>query len=197
MPEMACLILIFYFCIGNGCVTYRTPVDDSCTLVNPAFFMHFTENFRNSLVAAFIHGKTLSVPVAGRAQFFQLGNDTSAVLFFPLPCALQKAFTTQIMLINSLFFQRFDNFYFCCDGSMVCTWLPKCIVSLHSLITDQNILHGIVQCMAHMQLSCDIWGWNHNGKWFLGMIYFGMEILLFQPFGISAILNVLGIISFC
>ena len=35
--------------------------------------------------------------------------------------------------------------------------------------------------MSHMQLSCNIWGWNYNSKWFPASVYFCMKILLFKP----------------
>ena len=34
--------------------------------------MHFAKDFGNGLVAAFVHGKTLSVPVTGGAHFLKL-----------------------------------------------------------------------------------------------------------------------------
>ena len=70
VPEMARLLRILHLRIGNGRVAHRTPVDDTAGLVNPAFFMHSAENFRHSLIAALVHGKTFPVPVAGRAQLF-------------------------------------------------------------------------------------------------------------------------------
>ena len=63
MPEMSGLIFILNLCIGNGCITNRTPVDNTGALINPAFFMHLTKHFGYGFVTAFIHCKTLSVPV--------------------------------------------------------------------------------------------------------------------------------------
>ena len=80
---------------------------------------------------------------------------------------------------------------------MIRSRLPKRIVSLHSLITDQNILHGVVQCMSHMKLPGNIWGRDHNGKGRFGMIHLGMKILLIQPFLINTIFDPFGIIGLC
>ena len=88
VPQMPCLLLIFHFRVGDGGIADRTPVDDAGALVNPAFFVHFAEHFRNCLIAAFIHGKALPVPVTGRAKLFQLGNNSAAVLLLPVPRAL-------------------------------------------------------------------------------------------------------------
>lgn len=67
---MPCLLLVFYFCVRNGCITYRTPVDDPRALVDIAFLVHLYKYFRNGLITALIHGKALSVPVTGGASFF-------------------------------------------------------------------------------------------------------------------------------
>ena len=64
---MSGLLLVFYLRIGDGGVTYRTPVDDAGAFVNPAFFVHFTEHFGNGFVTALVHGETLAVPVTGGA----------------------------------------------------------------------------------------------------------------------------------
>ena len=42
---------------------------------DPSLFMHLTEHFGDSPVAALVHRKTLPVPVAGGTHLFQLGND--------------------------------------------------------------------------------------------------------------------------
>ena len=85
---MSCLLLIFYLCIGDGGITYGTPVNNTGTLVDVAFFMHLHEYFGHCLVTAFIHGETLSVPVTRRTQLFKLFDNTSAVFLLPLPGSL-------------------------------------------------------------------------------------------------------------
>ena len=65
VPQMTCLLLILYFRIRNGSIADRAPVDNTAALVDIAFFVHLDEHFGNCLIAAFIHGETLSVPVTG------------------------------------------------------------------------------------------------------------------------------------
>ena len=88
VPEMTRLLLIFHLCIGDGGVADRTPVDDAGALVDIAFLMHLDKDFRNCLVAAFVHREALSVPVTGGAHLLQLGNDSPAIFLFPCPCSL-------------------------------------------------------------------------------------------------------------
>ena len=79
---------------------------------------------------------------------------------------------------------------------MVGTRLPKGIIALHPLKADQDILHGIVQRMAHMELPRDIRRGNHYGKRSLPVIYLRMKIFLFHPFFIQFVLYALGVIGF-
>ena len=72
VPEVTSLVLIFYLCIGNGSETLRAPVDDALATVDQTFLVILDENFLDCLAAAFVHGKTLSGPVTGRTQLFQL-----------------------------------------------------------------------------------------------------------------------------
>ena len=197
MPEMACLLFIFYLGIRNGGITYRTPVDDPAALVDPAFFVHLAEYFGNCLIAALVHGKTLSVPVTGGAKLFQLFNDPSAVLSLPLPGSLKEPFSAKIFLADAFFLQLFNDLNLCSDAGMVCSWLPECIIALHPLITDQDILHGIVKGMSHMELSCDIRRGNYDRKRCFGMIHLCMEVFLRKPFVIDSVLNPLGIVGLC
>ena len=80
---------------------------------------------------------------------------------------------------------------------MVGAGLPECIVALHSLKADQDILHGVIQCMAHVELSRDIWGRNHDCEGSLGMIHLSVKILLFQPLLVQSVFYALGVIGFC
>ena len=72
---------------------------------------------------------------------------------------------------------------------MVCARNPECFISLHSLKTNEDILHRVIECVSHMQLTCNVWRRHNNCKWFLVTVYFSMEILLIQPFLIQSFLN--------
>ena len=66
--------------------------------------MHFAEYFCHGSVAAFVHSKTLSVPVTGRTELFQLPDNPAAILFFPFPGSFQKTIPAKILFLNALFF---------------------------------------------------------------------------------------------
>ena len=194
MPEMACLFLVFHFRVGNRSMADRAPVDDTVPLVNPSFFMHPHKRFGDGAVASLIHCETLAVPVAGRSELFELRHDSVAVLFPPFPALLKEAFSSKVRLGNALLLQRINDLDFCRDGRVVRSRLPERVIALHSLEADDNILHGLVQRVSHVQLTGDIRRRNDNGERLFAVIHLGVEILLLFPLLIQTVLNLSGIV---
>ena len=100
------------------------------------------------------------------------------------------------MLVDAFFLQLLDDLDLGSDTCMVGAGLPQCVVALHSLITDQNILHGVVQCMPHVELSCDIWGRDHDSEGSLTVIYLRMKILFVKPLLIQSVFYAVWVIGF-
>ena len=194
---MSCLILMLHFRIGNRSLAHRTPVDDSGAFIDIAFFIQFHKYFFYRFRTAFIHGKTFPLPVCGGAHLLQLAHNTVSIFLLPLPAMLQKFLASNLILINAFFLQHLDNLHLSGNCRMVCTRLPQRLIALHSLKTNQNILHRIIQCMPHMKLSRNIRRRHHNGKRFLLRIYFGMKISLVQPLLIQSVFQTFGIIGLC
>ena len=189
MPEKPVLVLMLYLCVRNRGLAHRTPVDNTGTFIDISLFIQLNEHLLNRLRAAFIHGKTLSVPVCRGTQSVKLVDNPSAILFFPVPALLQKAVSAQFFFRNPLLFQAFNHLYLCGDCRMVCSRLPQSLISLHPLITGQNILHGIVQSVSHVKLPCNVWRRHNNRKRLFVRIFPGSEILIIQPFLVKFILN--------
>ena len=68
VPEVACLLLIFNLCIGDGSLAYRAPVDDAASFVDPSFFIQTAEYFFYGFGASLVHGEAFSLPVCGGAD---------------------------------------------------------------------------------------------------------------------------------
>ena len=100
------------------------------------------------------------------------------------------------MLVDAFFLQLLDDLDLGSNTCMVGAGLPQCVVSLHSLITDQDILHGVVQCMPHVELSCDIWGRDHDSEGSLTVIYLRMKILFVKPLLIQSVFYAVWVIGF-
>ena len=88
MPEMACLLLVQYFCVGDRCLTYGAPVDNPGAFVDITLLIKTDKYLKHSLRATLVHGKTLPIPVAGGAQLLKLIYNSSAVFLLPLPGSL-------------------------------------------------------------------------------------------------------------
>ena len=80
---------------------------------------------------------------------------------------------------------------------MVRSGLPQRIITLHPLEADQDILHSLVQGMAHVELSGNVRRRDHDGEGSFAVVHLGVKIILVQPALIDGILHTLRIIGFC
>ena len=82
---------------------------------------------------------------------------------------------------------------------MVCSRLPECLITLHSLVTDQDILHRIVEGMSHMELSCNIRRRHYDRERLFALasssLRVSVEIFVVQPFLVQTVLNVRRIVG--
>ena len=182
VPEMARVILMLNLDIAQCSVAVYTPVGDTGAFVNQALFKQRAENLANSLGATFVHSEALTLPVAGNAQMLQLVDNAVAVLLLPFPNAFQELFASQVITgFAFLFFDNLFNLNLGCQTCMVIAGHPQSVVAHHAVPADQDILQGIIQCMAHMQLTGDVrWG-DNNTEGFLAFFYFGMKITMLFP----------------
>ena len=144
MPERTFLLFMQYFRIGNRGLANRAPVNDFGSFINIPLLIEVDEALQYGMRTALIHGKTDSVPIRGGANLVKLIHDSLLILFLPLPCLFQKAFSSEIMLIYALFLQHVDNLYFRRNCRMIRSGLPECFIALHSLKTNQGILQSII-----------------------------------------------------
>ena len=195
MPEETVLVFVLDLCIGNRCLADRAPVDDLGSLINVALIVEALENFQNRVGTAFIHCEALSVPVSGTAKLLKLADDSCSVLFSPGPTMLQEFFSSDFILFDSLAAQMIDDLDFRCDCSVIGSGLPESLIALHSLPTDQNILHRVVKRMAHMQLAGNVWRRHDDRERLLIRIHFGVEVTAIQPLLVQPVFQALRVVS--
>ena len=197
VPEETVLVHMLHFRIGQRRLALRTPVDNPASFIDPAFFIQTDKHFLHCFGAALVHRKTLPFPVRGGSQLPELLHDPASVLVLPLPAVFQEFFSSDLVLVDPLLFQHVGNLDLCGDCRMIGSWLPESLVSLHPFEADQNILHGIVQRVAHVQLPCNIWRRHNNTEWFFIRIHLCVEIPVIHPFLIEPVLQPFWIIGFC
>ena len=71
--------------------------------------------------------------------------------------------------------------------------MPRILI-IASLVTDQNILQGIVERMPHVQLAGDIWRRQHDAVRFFFRICFIMEYTMIFPEAIPFLFDLTGIV---
>ena len=185
VPEIAGLLLVFDLGIGDGGDAVGAPVNHPVSTVDIALLVQADKNFLNGIRAALVHGETLPLPVAGGTQLLQLLNNTVAIGILPLPGPLQEAFTAQHILGQAFFCHSFNNLGLSGDGSVVSAGQPQGGVALHPLGTDQNILHGVVHCVAHVELAGDIGGRHNDGVGLLVFVPLCVEVAVVLPHSVD------------
>ena len=137
VPEMACLLSIFYLSVRQGGDAPGAPVNNAVALVNQPLFVeghkHLAHRFRQALV----HRKAFPCPVAGTAQLFQLVNNPIAIELFPLPHLFHKLFAAQIVAGFAFFLaQYFLHLNLGGNAGVVGSGNPKGIKACHALVAD-------------------------------------------------------------
>ena len=165
------------------------PVDDALAAVDQTLLVEAAEDLADGLGAALVQSEALTAPVAGGAHLLQLGNDAVAVLLLPSPSALQELFTAKVLLGQPFLAHGLHDLGLGGDGGVVGAGEPQGGVARHTLISDQNILEGIVQSVAHVELTRDVGRRNDNGVGLLVRVTVGLEIALVHPVLIDPVLK--------
>ncbi len=197
MIEMRRRINMVDFRIGNGRLTFGAPVDNLFPAVDITFFIQAAKGFQDRIGTAFVHRKTHPVPIAGAAQLVQLVQYDAAVFLFPFPDALQKAFPANVCLCQPLLCHFLCDLHLCGDAGMVDAGYPERVKACHAFPANQDILHGVIQRVPHVQLPCDIRGRHYDAVGFFASIDFCVEIFPFHPCFIEPFLNRRGVEIFC
>ncbi len=58
---------------------------------------------------------------------------------------------------------------------MICAWDPDCIFATHPLPANEDVLEGVIQGMAQVELSCYIRGWDHNTEGLFILVHLCMK----------------------
>ncbi|VTR65993.1 conserved hypothetical protein [Desulfosarcina cetonica] len=192
MVEVAVEVLVLDFQIGKGRVAAAAPVDDVVALIDQAFVVELDEHLAHGPGEPLVHGEAFAVPVARGTQALELVDDGAAVLLAPFPDGFDKLLAAQLMTVAALGGQFFLHHVLGGDAGMVGAGHPQDTVALQAAVTAHDVLHGVVQGMAHVQDAGDV-GWGNDDRiGRLGRGFVGGEQLFLFPVGIPALFNILG-----
>ena len=194
--QLAGGIFMFHLDIGKGGEAAGAPVDQPLPPVDQAVLMKPDEHLAHGLRQAVVHREPQPVPVARRAQPFELLDDRAAGLRFPVPHPLDEPVAAELVARGAFRQQLLLHHVLRGDACMVGPRHPQGVPALHAAPADQDILDGVVQGMSHVQGAGDVGRGNddHVGTAFRRRG--GMEITAFGPGPVPACLNLLRIVGF-
>ena len=196
MIQPAVQILMLHFQIGQGRLAARTPVGDIQTFVNQALFVKLDEDGAHRPGQALVHGEPFPRPVAGGSQALELIDDGAAGLFPPLPDGVDEFFAAQLMAVDAFGVQLAFHHVLGGDAGVVRTRHPEDIIAFQPPVAAQDVLHGVVEGVAHMQNPGDIGRGDDNGKRTPLIDVDGPEEPLLFPVSIPFSFHGMGFVAF-
>ena len=161
VPEKAVVRLMFAFVIGQRGSATRAPVDNVVATVDEVFLVEPAEDLGDGVAETLVHGKAFMFPIATTAEFAELVDDGAAVEFAPFPDAFDERVATEVAARFAFLLQRFFDDVLGGDAGMVGSRNPQDVASLHASPTHKNILHGVVERVAHVQDAGNV-GWRND-----------------------------------
>ena len=184
VPHVAVNFEVFDLQVGNGSLEMRVPVYEAFAAIDEAVVVHFDEDFDDGVVeVAFLafrgvrgagHGEGVAGPIARGTEALQLLDDGAAGFLLPLPDfggeGLAAHFSAGGLL--GLGEVAFDD-HLGGDAGVVLARLPECVVALHAVPADQDVLQRVVERVAHVENAGDVRGRDHDREGFRAVLGVG------------------------
>jgi hypothetical protein len=164
VPKAALHLLAFHLQVRNRGLEFGIPVHQPAVAIDQALAMQPDEDLAHRLRQPVIHGEALARPVERGAEPAQLRRDGAAGLRLPLPHAVEEAGAAKRLARRALAVQQAFHNHLRRDAGVVGAGLPQRIAALHPPPTDQRVLHGKGQRMAHVQAAGDVGRRDHDGE---------------------------------
>ncbi len=196
MPEIPVLFGVVDLDVRKSGLAVRAPVYNSAASVYEIFVVEVYENFVNRLRALFVHCERKARPVARRAHFFELFDYSARVFILPRPRAFQKALSADALFGQPLGFHLLDDFDLGRDRRVVGAGQPEGAIALHTLEAYYGVLHGLVHCVPHVELSRYVGGRHHYRERYLVVVAYRFKTAAFLPFLVKSVFEFLRVVSF-
>ena len=132
------------------------PVDQALVLVDQSLLEKLDEDLAHGGGEAVVHGEALARPVARRPETAQLPGDGAAGLGLPLPNGLDEFLAAQVVPRHVLIGEALFHHHLRGDSRVVGARLPQDVAAAHALEAHQDVLHGVVQRVPHVQAAGDV-----------------------------------------
>ena len=143
--------------VGDRRLQLRIPVDEALVAIDQPLAIELHEHLEHGLRQALVHGEALARPVAGGAKPLQLVDDGPAGFGLPLPDALEKRLAAHVAATRLLAFRELAlDDHLRGDARVVGARLPEHVLAAHAFEPAKDILQGIVERVAHVQVAGDV-----------------------------------------
>ena len=166
MPEVAIELFVLNLDIRNGRHQLWRPVHHPLTEVDITLAVPLAEDIHDGIHVRLVHREAQPAPVVRTAKTLHLANDTVAVLLLPFPDALDKLLTPEVLAgqpfgRDTLLDNRLRG-----DASVVGPRKDEDVVAKHPLPAPKRIHNRVIERMADMQRTRDVWWRNRDAvRW--------------------------------
>ena len=164
MIELAGRLGELGFLVGQRRPATRAPVNDAVSLVNQSIFVQAHERFTHGRRQLRREGVSRARPVGTRADRLELIENLAARLLDKRHNPFHKRLASQIEACVSFNGELLFDDILRRDACVIGAGYPQRLVGGHPTPTDQDILHRVVEPMAHMQYRGDVWRWHDDDK---------------------------------
>jgi hypothetical protein len=184
LPDFALRVLVHNFEVGDGGDAARTPVHDVLAAIDQAFFVEADEGFADGARHAVVHGEVFARPIDGGAEALHLLQDDAAVVLLPIPNAGDEGFAAHVATVLALAGELALHHELGGNSGVVGARQPERRQPAHALPADDDVDLGVLQHVAHVEVTGDIGRRQGDGEGLLsgaGSRGFYMEQLLADP----------------
>ena len=129
----------------------------------------------------FVEGKAFASPVDAVAEAAHLAEDPAAVLFLPLPDALDELLAPQVVAGPALLAELLLDLVLGGDAGVVHAGQPQRLVALHALAAGEGVHQGVLEGVAQVEGTGDVGRRDHDGVRRLLAGRVGLEVTALHP----------------
>src|SRR5574344_1406129 len=144
MVKFALGIFVNDFLIANCSQTDWIPVNHPYSSIYPSFLIKIDKSIYYGFRQIWVHGEFGPIPIARSTQLPQLFQNLVTMFFLPFPSIFQEFFPCDGFFAYAHILELSNDLAFGCNGSMIRSRHPACILSIHPCLSNQDIIEGIV-----------------------------------------------------
>ena len=109
---------------------------------------------------------------------------------------LQELFSREVALLDALLCKTIYNLCLSSNRSVVCSGHPASVLPVEASFTNQDVLNGVVEHVAHVQHARHVW-WRNDTRVGFTAVGLAREELMLHPVLVPFSLDFSGTIFCC